>query len=223
MDDFDPKLCAPKTIPMLDFEPAHPKADLSYPIRAAMRMASAYHGSFSDQGQRQAALDKMFMERPNPLTGRSESGDTFLHELARRWSGSDQDLNHILDKARKAGAAIDAPNRARRTPLHVAAFLGNAVVVAALLNAGHAVDPYDISGDTPLFDAAASGSLDCFELLAGAGAQIRWRNSAGEAAWARAQARGKEPLARRMLAMIEELEIQQVAQNARGASSAARL
>ena len=62
-----------------------------------------------------------------------------------------------------------------RTPLHIAASEGHALVVEAMLTERAPVYVRDRSGNTPLSDAVRNKNFQCIELLRNAGAQLKVR------------------------------------------------
>jgi ankyrin repeat protein len=209
-DAFDATLRAPRNIPMLEFlGPRNDNERINHPLKAGLKVADAFDRvDFESCGEGQALLNRLLADPSQPFRRTTAAGDTAVHELVRRWRANSESLFRTLCRLKDAGVSIDSPNAARRSPLHLASFLGAAESVKALLRAGHPIDPYDVSGDTPLFDAASSGSLECCELLIEAGARPRWRNSAGEAAWERAQARSKRDTFEFLYPFIEAAELE---------------
>jgi len=89
------------------------------------------------------------------------------------------------------------PNRAGsddRTPLHKAAYRDNLPLVRLLYlycSKGLITDPRDISGETPLHDAAAQGLVDMVKLLIEYGADIEATSKEGRTPLHQAASKGK--------------------------------
>lgn len=77
------------------------------------------------------------------------------------------------------GTDIRAPNRAGKTPLHLACENGELECAKILLKAGADPGARDRSGDLPLHAAAKSGYDQCCLALANAGADLEARNRQG--------------------------------------------
>lgn len=78
----------------------------------------------------------------------------------------------------QAGANLNLRSRAGRTPMHEAAELGRADLIAVLAKSPHAVhwDTPDIMGDAPMHVAVRAKSIEAVEALAAQGAGIDLRN-----------------------------------------------
>ena len=81
----------------------------------------------------------------------AKTGDGVLHLAAL--SGNPEVVERLL----RAGADLEARNRARQTALHVAAREGRFGLVKCLVRAGSDVSVVDVIGRTPLYVAAANG------------------------------------------------------------------
>ena len=78
-----------------------------------------------------------------------------------------------------AGASVDARNRGGFTPLHAAAYVGEPVIAAALLDHGANIDDQrNKAGVTPLSIAAEQGRTEVARILIerGAGLELAERN-----------------------------------------------
>jgi ankyrin repeat protein len=78
-----------------------------------------------------------------------------------------------------AGTPIDASDEGRHTPLHIAASLGHAGVVKALVARGAELDRFDGDQLTPLHRAVAENRPDTVEELLAAGADPSRRGQRG--------------------------------------------
>lgn len=110
------------------------------------------------------ALERLLAEDASAATARTRREATLTH-LAARDAAT---LRRVLD----AGAPIDAPDEAGRTPLHWAARYGNAEAVALLLDAGAQIDAADANARTPLHDAADYARLGAVACLLEAGSEV---------------------------------------------------
>uniref|UniRef100_A0A0N5AJT7 asparaginase n=1 Tax=Syphacia muris TaxID=451379 RepID=A0A0N5AJT7_9BILA len=81
------------------------------------------------------------------------------------------DLN-LLEKLRSSGADFSIPDYNGRTPLHIAASVGQANAVNYLLQNGCCINTKDRFNQCALTLAVRSKSIDCIRLLRNAGAQI---------------------------------------------------
>ena len=92
-----------------------------------------------------------------------------------------------VDGLLKKGANPNATDALSRTALHYAAALGQAKIMALLLESNAKINEQDEEGFTPLMRAAQNGHLDAAELLLGAGAVKDLTNARGETAIALAR------------------------------------
>jgi cytohesin len=96
-------------------------------------------------------------------------------------------IGNTLFRPVKADAKVDARDEGGMTPLHTAAWSGNAQLVREFLRRG--ADPNAVVrsnekenvdwGNTPLHYAAASGNVQTVQLLLNAGANVNARNTLG--------------------------------------------
>ena len=106
---------------------------------------------------------------------------TPLHHLCRR-SDAYGDLAACFKLLRDAGANLEAVDRDRWIPLHLAAINANVEIMTLLVEAGVNVDAANRWGWTSLHQAASGRdreSTDCVEVLLAAGAGLDARTSAG--------------------------------------------
>ncbi len=78
------------------------------------------------------------------------------------------------------GGAVFTGDREGVTPLHRAATAASPAVVAALLAAGHPIDPKSTAGSSPLSLAAAQGNAAIADQLIAKGADVNQRDAAGD-------------------------------------------
>jgi ankyrin repeat protein len=71
-----------------------------------------------------------------------------------------------------AAMAAKEPSLSGWTPLHEAAYVGDAVMARALLAAGASIDAVDAKGLTPVQCAARAGQVTCLGALLAAGANL---------------------------------------------------
>lgn len=118
------------------------------------------------------ALLEFLLSKGVPVTGKTEKGRTALMMLS---NGPALDAMNQLIRA----GADEAP--LHWTPLHKAVAYKTAGDVAALLEAGDALDSKDHDGRTPLVLAVQLGELEKAKLLAKRGADLkaRWREKFG--------------------------------------------
>jgi ankyrin repeat protein len=67
-----------------------------------------------------------------------------------------------------------------KTPLHIAIEMDKEEAVDFLLSRNVPLDAVDVNGNTPAFFAASHGRLEMLKQLKNAGANMHWRNSAGD-------------------------------------------
>jgi ankyrin repeat protein/cytochrome c-type biogenesis protein CcmH/NrfG len=122
-----------------------------------------------------ALFEKILKAGANPhLAGRS--GTTGLFAVAAL-----ADYDAALRMAAllfERGVDVDRGDRARRTPLMLAAENGNTALATQLLKRGAQHDAHDSDDYTPLDYAASAGQRKMSELLLAAGAEIATQNSA---------------------------------------------
>ncbi len=75
-------------------------------------------------------------------------------------------VNFLLSK----GCNKDHKDNRGKTPLHVAALIGDAKIITSLIEAGAEINPLDDKGKSPLMVAAAKGPLEIVDLLVDFGA-----------------------------------------------------
>ena len=86
----------------------------------------------------------------------------------------------MIDLLVSSGADIKICNNDGRTPMHMAAFLGNIETLEAFFNKGLNINEIDYAGFTPLHLASAKNNLDCVEFLIKNGANIEAKNNLGD-------------------------------------------
>ena len=79
-----------------------------------------------------------------------------------------------------AGADVHAKNNDGNTPLHAAAWKGNAEVIPVLIKAGADVHAKNNDGNTPLHSAAFWGKAEVIPVLIKAGADVNAKNNHGD-------------------------------------------
>ena len=93
----------------------------------------------------------------------------------------DQGKNVIPTKLRKIfisnGDTMDVKDNGGRTPLHIAAEVGNIDICHLWISKGAVLDARNSYKQTPLHVAVATGNLDICQLLISNGATIDARNS----------------------------------------------
>lgn len=122
-----------------------------------------------------ALFEKILKAGANPhLAGRD--GTTALFALAAL--ADHAAALRTADILFERGVDIDRSDRARRTPLMLAAESGNTALATQLLKRGARHDAHDSNDYTPLDYAASAGQRKMSELLLAAGAEIATQNSA---------------------------------------------
>ena len=94
----------------------------------------------------------------------------------------------------EGGADANLADDRGRTPLHVAAYGGDAGMIRLLVDHGARIDPLDESHWTPLHVAAAQKRLEATRALLAAGADARRRTKGGETPLKLAWGTGAEPI-----------------------------
>ena len=137
-----------------------------------------------------AAAVSALMEHPNlKVDAANTVGETPLMMAALR--GNLPAAQALIDK----GGSI---NKDGWTPLHYAATGPEPKVVALLLERGARIDAASPIRSTPLMMAAKYGHEASVDLLISRGADVRWRNEAGQGAVEYARQGGREALAARL-------------------------
>lgn len=107
---------------------------------------------YQDVGETNNEIVRLLIERGGAkMDARTYRGRTPLHRAVRL------DQNKIAKLLLENGGVttVDMKDRCGKTPLHNAASKGNSALVLMLLESGANTDTRDISGRTPLMDAAA--------------------------------------------------------------------
>merc|ERR1711892_40270 len=78
-----------------------------------------------------------------------------------------------LARLRREGGDYNVEDYDARTPLHIAASEGHALVVEAILTEGAPVHVRDRHGNTPLIDAVRNKNFQCIEMMKNAGGQLK--------------------------------------------------
>lgn len=122
-----------------------------------------------------ALFEKILKAGANPhLAGRD--GTTALFAVAAL--ADHAAALRMADILFERGVDIDRSDRARRTPLMLAAESGNTALATQLLKRGARHDAHDNNDYTPLDYAASAGQRKMSELLLATGAEIATQNSA---------------------------------------------
>ena len=79
----------------------------------------------------------------------------------------------------QAGADLNARNKQRQTPLHIAVSMGHKMAVEILLQSGCHTSLQDVEGNTPLHDAISKKREDIMQLLLQQGADVTIANNNG--------------------------------------------
>nr|XP_045587401.1 transient receptor potential cation channel subfamily A member 1-like [Procambarus clarkii] len=99
-----------------------------------------------------------------------KDGSTLLHILAEKYSKRETRAQNIPSLLLQHGADVNAMNKKRETPLHIAAREGLTDFCAVLLEHQAKVDIKNMNQMTPLHFAAQKGELDTLNLLIQKGA-----------------------------------------------------
>lgn len=130
------------------------------------------------------AIKELLASAPWLATQADANGFTPLH-VAAMWGHCD-----IAERLLRAGADMNARNRAGMTPLHGAAMADHVDVVHLLLAGKADVKARDGMGNTPLYFAVWDGHRQVVELLLQYGADPLAENEKGETPLQRAEAHG---------------------------------
>ena len=106
---------------------------------------------------------------------------------------SKNDINAVIQSV-KQGALINAPDRFGHTPIHYAAYKGNARIVDYLLNNGGNPNIRGRHESTPLHSAAWGKNMQVLELLLEDGADVNARTDEGETPGMTAALRGQKEM-----------------------------
>jgi ankyrin repeat protein len=104
----------------------------------------------------------------------AENGWTLLH-----WAGSKGASQSQLEQIAQLGGDKEARDKLGRTPLHIAAALGHAAAVGAMLRLGADKEAQSSEGQRPLHLGAGMDSLPAVEALLHAGAEKEARDING--------------------------------------------
>ncbi|KAI4884098.1 hypothetical protein NFI96_020423, partial [Prochilodus magdalenae] len=113
-----------------------------------------------------------------------KDGDRAVHHAAFGDEGS------VIEVLHRGGADLNARNKRRQTPLHIAVNKGHLQVVKTLLDFGCHPSLQDSEGDTPLHDAISKKRDDMLSVLLEAGADVTITNNNGFNALHHAALRG---------------------------------
>lgn len=118
--------------------------------------------------------------QPSPGLTLLTPRNSFLHLAVRHHDWPVDVLSRAIDQS-KSQLSVNIRNDLNETPLHAAAMRGNSVHLRWLLEHGAEVNPparlrmaEKLSSILPIHSAILSGSIDCIELLLGAGADISY-------------------------------------------------
>jgi ankyrin repeat protein len=100
---------------------------------------------------------------------------TPLHRAAGAFPPRPEIVRYLLEN----GAKVGARDFEKATPLHGAAYTGNAEIVGQLIDAGAGLDVPSSQADTPLVLALMNGSIDAVRRLLDAGADPNKGNRQG--------------------------------------------
>ncbi|KFQ32391.1 E3 ubiquitin-protein ligase MIB1, partial [Mesitornis unicolor] len=121
-----------------------------------------------------------------------KDGDRAVHHAAFGDEGA------VIEVLHRGSADLNARNKRRQTPLHIAVNKGHLQVVKTLLDFGCHPSLQDSEGDTPLHDAISKKRDDILAVLLEAGADVTITNNNGFNALHHAALRGN-PSAMRVL------------------------
>ena len=93
--------------------------------------------------------------------------ETLLHAIGRtcRKAKQESEISTIVSLLLKRGLEVDALNRFRETPLHVACFNDNVYAMSVLLHHGAFPGARNIHGETPIISGANGSATAAHELL----------------------------------------------------------
>lgn len=97
----------------------------------------------------------------------------------RLWSAVENRKPAEVLTAINAGADVNEKDCRGNTPLHYAAWEGNAEIIQLLINAGSLINEKNSADYTPLHFAATNGNIDSVRLLINAGADINQKSPIG--------------------------------------------
>ncbi|XP_066951014.1 transient receptor potential cation channel subfamily A member 1 homolog isoform X3 [Macrobrachium rosenbergii] len=117
---------------------------------------------------------EILLESGVDVNNSSANGQPPLHWAVKHYYKH----GRMVEKLLKCGADVNmVDDDNQQTPLHVAAYVGNTVVLQELLNAKpRDINALDISTLSPLHLAAEKGNRDCCEILLASGANCSVRN-----------------------------------------------
>ena len=122
-----------------------------------------------------------------PMTEPALSNAVIANDIA--------EIQKIID----AGTEVNTKDALDRTPLHLAAFYGQAKIIDLLIDHGAEVDVKDHTGLTPLLAAVISGGRTSVKALLERGADIQLANREGQTALHLAAATGQPRMTRLLI------------------------
>ncbi|XP_063087927.1 E3 ubiquitin-protein ligase MIB1 isoform X2 [Cavia porcellus] len=135
---------------------------------------------------------KLLLKQNVDVEAEDKDGDRAVHHAAFGDEGAVIEVLHL------GSADLNARNKRRQTPLHIAVNKGHLQVVKTLLDFGCHPSLQDSEGDTPLHDAISKKRDDILAVLLEAGADVTITNNNGFNALHHAALRGN-PSAMRVL------------------------
>ncbi|RMC15518.1 hypothetical protein DUI87_07712 [Hirundo rustica rustica] len=189
----------------------------TYNPAAVSKVASAGSAISNASGERLSQLLKKLFETQESgdlneeLVKAAANGDVAkVEDLLKRPDVDDKDgdraVHHaafgdegaVIEVLHRGSADLNARNKRRQTPLHIAVNKGHLQVVKTLLDFGCHPSLQDSEGDTPLHDAISKKRDDILAVLLEAGADVTITNNNGFNALHHAALRGN-PSAMRVL------------------------
>lgn len=154
---------------------------------------------------------EQLLDQGASIAAADSSGNGCLHKIAKGYGtpSSAMLLERLIEQLLLRGANPEARNTGNRTPLHTMSFNAQVSGAQGLIRAsaklGIALDLHamDNGGDTPLHDAAASGSMEMVQLLMNSGGNALRKNKAGQRPDEIALARSRHEISSWMRAFAE--------------------
>lgn len=122
---------------------------------------------------------KALLDATTAINAQNIQGKGVLHWLAYYGAVSDLRFDFLKTMLNRKGINVNIQTQRQETPAYMAAFIGNAHALHALIQAGADIHIADHTGRTPLHTACLKGHEICILLLLNAGAKVTAKDAEG--------------------------------------------